>query len=109
MRHGDRELFFIGQGLQGLLPQLVARPIAAAPIGGDEEVVCLGKKLFAIVLLPPPDALHRKLCCLRNKQRRSMGAPACSWISCPFSLHYRTSPTGSGGSTQPHTPLEAPS
>ncbi len=31
MRHGDRELFFISQGLQGLLPQLVAHAIAASP------------------------------------------------------------------------------
>ena len=61
MRHGDRELFFIGQGLQGLLPQLVAHPEAFAPIGGDQEFVCLGIEPFAAVLPPPPDTLHRKL------------------------------------------------
>ena len=62
MRHGDRQLFFIGQGLQGLLPQLVAHAIAAASISGDQQFVCLGIEPFAAVLPPPPDALHRKLC-----------------------------------------------
>src|SRR5216684_3411655 len=60
MRHGDRELFFSGQGLQGLLPQLVAHTIAAAPIGGDEQFLRLRIQPFAAVLPPPPDTLHRK-------------------------------------------------
>src|SRR5260370_28988264 len=61
MRHGDRELFFSGQGLQGLLPQRVAHPEAFAPIGGDEEFVCLGIEPFSPVLPTPPDALYRQL------------------------------------------------
>src|SRR5258708_26368372 len=60
MRQGDRELFFSGQGLQGLLPQLVAHTIAAAPIGGDEQFLRLRIQPFAAVLPPPPATLHRK-------------------------------------------------
>src|SRR5260370_22030631 len=61
MRHGDRKLFFSGQGLQGLLPQLVAYAIAASPISGDQEFGCLRIQLFAAALPPPPDTLHREL------------------------------------------------
>ncbi len=64
MRHRDRELFFIGQGLQGLLPPLIAYAEAFSPIGGDQQFGCLGIQLFAAVLPPPPDTLHRELCCL---------------------------------------------
>ena len=61
MRHGDGELFLSGQGLQGLLPQLVAHAIAPSPIGGDEQFMRLRIQPFAAVLPPPPDTLHRKL------------------------------------------------
>jgi hypothetical protein len=61
MRHGDAELFFIGQGLQGLLPQLVAYAIAASPISGDQEFGCLRIQPFAAAFPPPPDTLHREL------------------------------------------------
>jgi hypothetical protein len=52
MRHGDREMFFIGQGLQGLFPQLVAHSIAAAPISRDEQFVCLR------IQCPVPDIIN---------------------------------------------------
>ena len=61
MRDRDRELFFIGQGLQGLLPQLVTHAIAASSISGDEQFVRLRIQLFAALLPPPPDTLHREL------------------------------------------------
>src|SRR5260370_28455332 len=61
MCHGDRELFFVDQGLQGLLPQLIAHTIAAASISGDEQFMCRRIEPLAAALPPPPDALHRKL------------------------------------------------
>jgi len=57
----DRELFFIGQRLQGLLPQLVAHTEAFSPISGDQQFVSRRIELFAAVLPPPSDALHGKL------------------------------------------------
>src|SRR6266566_4063917 len=64
MSHGDREVFFIGQRLEGFLPQFVSHAIATSPIGSDQEFVSLGIKSFAKVLPPPPDTLHSELRCL---------------------------------------------
>jgi len=50
MRYGDGELFFIGQGLQGLLPQFVAHAIAASSIRSDQQVMRLRIEPFAVVL-----------------------------------------------------------
>src|SRR5258708_1282447 len=61
MADPNRELFFIGPRLQGLLPQPVAAPIAASPISRDQQFVSRRIQLFAAVLPPPSDALHRKL------------------------------------------------
>ena len=61
MRDRDRELFFIGQGLQSLLPQLVAHAIAAPTVGCDQQFGCLRIESFAAALPPSPDALHREL------------------------------------------------
>jgi len=57
----DRELFFIGQRLQGLLPQRVAHTEAFSPISGDQQFVSRRIELFAAVLPLPAAALHRKL------------------------------------------------
>jgi hypothetical protein len=62
MRHGDRELCFIGQRMPRLLPQLVADAIAASPISSDQQVGCLRIELFAAALPPPPDTFHCELC-----------------------------------------------
>jgi hypothetical protein len=61
MGHGDREVFFIRQGLQGLLPPFIAHPIAASPISRDQQFVRLGIEPFAARLPPPSDTLYRKL------------------------------------------------
>src|SRR6266852_2734188 len=50
----DGEMFFVGQSLQGFLPQLVSHPIASSPIGGDQEFVRLGIEAFATVFPPSP-------------------------------------------------------
>src|SRR5258708_19643956 len=53
-------MFFVGQSLQGFLPQLVSHPIASSPIGGDQELMRLGIEAFATVFPPSPDTLPRE-------------------------------------------------
>ena len=57
----DRELFFSGQRLQGLLPQRVAHTEAFSPSSSDQQFVSRRRELFAAVLPPPSDALQRTL------------------------------------------------
>ena len=61
MRDGDCKLFFIGQHLQALLPELVAHATAAPSISGDQQFMRLGIEPCAASLPPPSDTLHLKL------------------------------------------------
>ena len=46
----DRELFFIGQRMPRLLPELVAHTEAFSPISCDQQLVSRRIELFAAVL-----------------------------------------------------------
>ena len=61
---GDREARLVGQLLQLLLPQSVFRPIGAASISGNEQLLLAWIERFATALPPSSDALDGELSCI---------------------------------------------
>src|SRR6266566_7639818 len=61
MSDGDRQLLFIGQVLQLLLPEPVFHPIGTAAISRDQHLLVIGIEGLATALPPPSETLHREL------------------------------------------------
>ena len=64
MAHGNRQTSLIGQLLQLLFPEPIARPIGATSISEDEQLFTGWIEVPANVVPPPSDALYRKCCSL---------------------------------------------
>jgi hypothetical protein len=54
----DIDAEFVGQPLQSTFPQPHARSVAAATVGGDRQVACVGIALATDSAPPTADRLH---------------------------------------------------